>query len=230
MLLEFVIALQAKRGDSITIAALDGKTLRGVWEAGDQLKALCVFSHNGLAALDQVAIGAHLEEPRAAQAWMETVAARCPGLEMLTGDALYADTTLAQAIVDRGKDYTFKLKKPAPTPRRRILALHRGAGATGLGSNWQRARTHRTPAGLGIWRTGWLRCFPRPIQCDNGQKTGQPPRSTASAQCSVRGIQPVRSGSGGSLDPGTGALVYRKQSIPCQGRQLRRRPTRTTQP
>ena len=73
-----------------------------------------MFSHEGLAALDQVAIGAHLEEPRAAQAWMETVAARCPGLEMLTGDALYADTTLAQAIVDRGKDYTFKLKKTRP--------------------------------------------------------------------------------------------------------------------
>ena len=55
-----------------------------------------------------------MEEPRAAQAWMETVAARCPGLEMLTGDALYADTALAQAIVDRGKDYTFKLKKTNP--------------------------------------------------------------------------------------------------------------------
>ena len=113
-LLEFVIALQARRGDGISAAALDGKTLRGVWAEGEQLKALCVFSHQGLAALDQVTIGTHLEEPQAAQAWMETVAARCPGLEMLTGDALYADTALAQAIVDRGKDYTFKLKKTSP--------------------------------------------------------------------------------------------------------------------
>ena len=113
-LLEFVKELQVRRGDSITTVALDGKTMRGVWEEGEQLKALCLFSREGLAALDQVAIDSHLEEPRAAQVWMETVAARCPGLEMLTGDALYADTTLAQAIVDRGKDYTFKLKKTCP--------------------------------------------------------------------------------------------------------------------
>jgi len=33
---------------------------------------------------------------------------------MLTVDALYADTGLAQAIVDQGKDYTFKLKKTNP--------------------------------------------------------------------------------------------------------------------
>ena len=157
MRLEFVIALQVQRGHGITTAALEGKTRRGVWEEGEQLKALCVFSHEGLAALDQVAIGTHLEEPRAGQAWMETVAARCPGLEMLTGDALYADTARAQAIVNQGKDYTFKLKKPGPTPRRRILVLRRGDGTTGWGGNRQRARTHRTPAGLGIWRTGWLR-------------------------------------------------------------------------
>ena len=113
-LLEFVTALQSRRGDGIATAALDGKTLRGVWEDGEQLKALCVFSHQGLAALDQVTIGGHLEEPWAAQAWMETVADSCPGLEMLTGDAIYADAALAQAIVDQGKDYTFKLKKTSP--------------------------------------------------------------------------------------------------------------------
>ena len=158
--LEFVIALQAQRGDGIATAALDGKTRRGVGEAGEPLKARCVFSRDGLAALAQVVIGAHREETRAAPAWLETVAARCPGLEMRTGDARYADTALAQAIVDRGKDYTFKQtnsKKPAPTPRRRILALCRGDGATGWGGNRQRARTPRAPAGLGIWRTGWLR-------------------------------------------------------------------------
>lgn len=117
VLLEFVLALKRRRGHEITTAALDGKTLRGVWEDGAQLKALCVFSGEGLAALDQVAIGHHFEEPQAAQEWIEAVASHCPGLEMLTGDALYADTGLAQAIVDRGKDYTFKLKKPTPTLR-----------------------------------------------------------------------------------------------------------------
>jgi len=113
-LLEFVLALEQRRGHEITTAALDGKTLRGVRENGTQLKALCVFSRESLAALDQVAMGNHFEEPQAAQAWIQAVASNCPGLEMLTGDAMYADTGLAQAIVDRGKDYTFKLKKTNP--------------------------------------------------------------------------------------------------------------------
>ena len=113
-LLEFVLDLEQRRGHEITTAALDGKTLRGVREDGVQLKALCVFSREGLAALDQVAMGHHFEEPQAAQAWIEAVASHCPGLQMLTGDALYADTGLAQAIVDQGKDYTFKLKKTNP--------------------------------------------------------------------------------------------------------------------
>ena len=60
-LLEFVIALQARRGDGIATAALDGDPAG----LGEQLKALCVFSREGLAALDQVTIGAHLEEPPA---------------------------------------------------------------------------------------------------------------------------------------------------------------------
>lgn len=114
-LLEFVLALERGRGHEITTAALDGKTLRGVREDGEQLKALCVFSRAGLAALDQLAVGNHFEEPQAAQEWIEAVASHCPGLEMLTGDALYADTDLAQAIVDRGMDYTFKLKKTNPS-------------------------------------------------------------------------------------------------------------------
>lgn len=53
----------------------------------------------------------HLDEPRAAQAWIEQVAGRIEGLRVLTGDALYADADLCQAIVDRGKDYVVKLKK-----------------------------------------------------------------------------------------------------------------------
>ena len=51
-LLEFVLALEQRRGHEITTAALDGKTLRGVREKSTQLKALCVFSREGLAALD----------------------------------------------------------------------------------------------------------------------------------------------------------------------------------
>ncbi|MYC35752.1 MAG: hypothetical protein F4X66_02390 [Chloroflexi bacterium] len=64
-----------------------------------------------------MALGNHFEEPQATQAWIEAMASNCPGLEILTGDALYADTGLAQAMVDRGKDYTFKLKKTNPNSK-----------------------------------------------------------------------------------------------------------------
>ena len=147
-LLGFVPELQERRGNKITTAALDGKTLRGVGEDGEQLKALHGFRREGLAALDQVAIASHLDEPRAAREWIETVAARGPGLTMLTADALDADADLAQPIVDQpivaqGKDYTFKLKKPTATLQpatlqRRGLALLRRHRA-GLGGKRQRS-------------------------------------------------------------------------------------------
>ena len=174
-LLEFVLALEQRRGHEITTAALDGKTLRGVREDGAQLRALCVFSREGLAALDQVAMGNHFEEPQAAQAWTQALASNCPGSEMLTGDALYADTGLAQAIVDRGKDYTFKLKKPIPTPRRRDPSLLR-CWRAGLGGEQQRAWAPGASAGLGIRRAGRLRRFARPLQRGDGQEAGQPRR------------------------------------------------------
>ena len=82
-------------------------------------------------ALDQAAVKGHLDEPRAAQAWIEQVAGRIEGLRVLTGDALYADADLCQAIVDQGKDYLVKLKKLAPTASGRRAALLRpwAAGA-----------------------------------------------------------------------------------------------------
>ena len=66
-------------------------------------------------ALDQVAIAHHADEPKAAQEWMQKVSARFEGLRVLTGDALYADTDLAEAILAEGKDYVVKLKKTDPS-------------------------------------------------------------------------------------------------------------------
>ena len=42
------------------------------------------------------------------------MAGRIEGLRVLTGDVLYADADLCQAIVDKGKDYLVKLKKTGP--------------------------------------------------------------------------------------------------------------------
>ena len=113
-LMNFVRELMELRGEHMDVVAMDGKTVRGVRENGDQLRVLHLFSREGSVALDQVAIAHHADEPKAAQEWMQKVSARFEGLRVLTGDALYADTDLAEAILAEGKDYVVKLKKTVP--------------------------------------------------------------------------------------------------------------------
>ena len=113
-LLGFAIELAAQRRSAVGVVAMDGKTMGGVWEGGEQLRILHLFSQESAAALDQAAVKGHLDAPRAAPAWVEEVSGRIDGLRALTGDALYADADLCQAIVDQGKDYVVKLKKTGP--------------------------------------------------------------------------------------------------------------------
>ena len=91
--------------------------MRGVRENGEQLKLLHLFSQEGSVALNQVEIAHHHQEPRAAERWIRLVSSHFEGLKVLSGDALYAKTNLAQAIVAEGKDYAIKLKKPPRAPR-----------------------------------------------------------------------------------------------------------------
>src|SRR4051812_29239283 len=83
----------------VGVVAVDGKTLRGVWEDGAQLHVLHVFAHRSALALDQVAVATVPEETVAAQDWLEQVAARFPGLSILTGDARSAERDLCAAVV-----------------------------------------------------------------------------------------------------------------------------------
>lgn len=97
-------------GEPLTLAA-DGKTVRSVWEGGQQLGLLHLFAHEAKLALDQVMTTHHLDEVSATKSWMEELAGQFPGLAVLTGDALLADRTLCAAIVSEGQDYFIKLKK-----------------------------------------------------------------------------------------------------------------------
>ena len=124
-LLNFVVELVELRGREVEVAAIDGKTVRGVWEDGEQLRTLHVFGREGKIALDQVKIGSHPDEPKAALEWVKQASSRFGGLRALTGDALYAQADLAEAILSEGKDYVVKLKKTSPTVSRRRTALLR---------------------------------------------------------------------------------------------------------
>jgi hypothetical protein len=107
--------LATRTGQSeVGVVAVDGKTLRGVWEGGTQLHVLHVFAQTGALGLDQVAVGSALDETVGAQDWLATVAATFPGLTILTGDALYAEQDLCTAVVDGQRDYLLRLKKTSP--------------------------------------------------------------------------------------------------------------------
>jgi hypothetical protein len=98
----------------VGVVAVDGKTLRGVWEGGEQLHMLHVFAQRSVLGLDQVAVGCALDETIAAQDWLATVAETFPGVSILTGDALYAEQDLCAAVVHGQRDYVLRLKKTNP--------------------------------------------------------------------------------------------------------------------
>ena len=118
-LLDFVLAVMELRGQAVDVVSMDGKMVRGVWENGEQLRLLHLFSREGSVALDQMEIAHHLDEPKAAQEWIGKVSTRFEGLRVLTGDALYANTDLAEAILAQGKDYVVRLKKTGPNSTKR---------------------------------------------------------------------------------------------------------------
>ena len=112
---DFTAALLERRGYAGELAvAADGKSLRGIWEEGQQLGLVHLFVHQAQLILDQVPATYHLDEVKATQRWVEEVACEFPGLSVLTGDALLADRTLCTAIVAQGQDYFLKLKKTNP--------------------------------------------------------------------------------------------------------------------
>ncbi|HEX9014841.1 MAG TPA: ISAs1 family transposase [Chloroflexota bacterium] len=103
---------EGRQGDQeMGVVALDGKVLRGTWEDDRQLRLLHVFAHRGAMALDQAQVEEGAGEIAGAEDWVRKVAAEFPGLELFTGDAIFAERTLCEAIIASDKDYLFKLKK-----------------------------------------------------------------------------------------------------------------------
>ena len=110
-LLGFTQALLQRRGHTPCVAAIDGKSLRGVHEGEGPAHVLHVFAHDAAVVLDQVLVPAVRDEVAAAEQWISTLAAQFPGLAVLTADALYADQDLCATIVAQDYGYLLRLKK-----------------------------------------------------------------------------------------------------------------------
>lgn len=108
---QFAQALVDQRGVSIAVAAMDGKTLRGVHEDQGLAHLLHIFALESAIVLDAVPVSSVRGEVAAAERWITEIASSFPGLRVLTADALYADRGLCAAIVAQDYAYLMKLKK-----------------------------------------------------------------------------------------------------------------------
>jgi DDE_Tnp_1-associated len=144
----FALALAGRRAADLPVVAMDGKWLRGVWDGGRQAHLLHLFAQNAKLALDQRQVqngnGAG-SEWAVATAWMEHLVQDFPGLEILTGDAAFAEQDLCSAIIAQERDFVFRLKKTksSSTPMSSSSSLSRETPSTG-----------RSPKGMGGSRSG----------------------------------------------------------------------------
>lgn len=115
--LGFTHTLLRRRGHTPQVAAIDGKSLRGVHEGATPAHVLHVFAHEAGLVLDQVLVASVRDEVAAAATWISTLATlatQFPGLAVLTVDALYADQDLCATIVAQDYAYLLRLKKTKP--------------------------------------------------------------------------------------------------------------------
>ena len=141
-------------------AAVDGKTSKQSYdERGHPLHVLNVFAHDLKVVLAQWKVGDGKEtEPEVLKAHLDELFAAYPALQLLTGDALFAQRPLAELITKRGKHYLLAVKDNQPdlleatraafadeTPETADAAVREKKGApwsrAGSGSTRRRRRT-----------------------------------------------------------------------------------------
>jgi hypothetical protein len=115
ILREFTDQLARLRAPEATaeplVLSVDGKTLQGVKEGGRPLRLLHLFAHDDALLRDAVTLPSHLEEAAVTQEWLVALGERLPGLQILTGDAAFAEQSLCAAIVGGQRHYLVRVKK-----------------------------------------------------------------------------------------------------------------------
>ena len=99
------------RGDR-WVAAIDGKTCRQGYDAhGSPVKMINVFLHRVKLTLDQWSIGDDkTNEPGSLKNHLAELLSAYPALQLLTGDAIYAQRPLLELLKTEGRDYLFQIK------------------------------------------------------------------------------------------------------------------------
>jgi hypothetical protein len=98
------------------VAAVDGKTSRqGLDADGSPVQMLNVFLQRAKLALDQWSIGGDkTNEPGSLKEHLGELLTAYPALQLLTGDAIYAQRPLLELLQEHGCDYLFQVKANQP--------------------------------------------------------------------------------------------------------------------
>jgi hypothetical protein len=98
--------------DDRWVAAIDGKTCRQGYDTdGSPVKMLNVFLQRVKLALDQWSIGDDkTNEPGSLKNHLAELLSAYPALQLLTGDAIYAQRPLLELLKTEGRDYLFQIK------------------------------------------------------------------------------------------------------------------------
>jgi hypothetical protein len=96
--------------------AIDGKTCRqGLDSDGSPVQMLNVFLHAVKVTLDQWSIGDDkTNEPSCLKNHLAELLATYPALQLLTGDAIFAQRPLLEVLAGEGRDYLFQIKANQP--------------------------------------------------------------------------------------------------------------------
>jgi len=102
--------------DAPWAAAIDGKTCRqGLASDGSPVQMLNVFLQQVKLTLDQWSIGGDkTNEPGSLKKHLGELLAAYPALQLLTGDAIYAQRPLLELLGSYGCDYLFQVKENQP--------------------------------------------------------------------------------------------------------------------
>jgi len=97
-------------------AAVDGKTCRqGLAADGSPVQMLNVFLQRVKLTLDQWSIGGDkTNEPGSLKRHLAELLTAYPALQLLTGDAIYAQRPLLELLQQHGCDYLFQVKENQP--------------------------------------------------------------------------------------------------------------------
>lgn len=108
--------LQVPQIRNVTVACVDGKTSKQGYDAdGDPIHMLNIFAQELHAVLAQYPVGdGKATEPKTFLANLDALCDAYPFLKLFTGDALFAQRGMAQAIVDANRNYLFVVKENQP--------------------------------------------------------------------------------------------------------------------